>query len=52
MLAKDYLNCRMEKGLMAKDEWSNLGLNFDKTAAEASTIGTQSTNNEGKKADG
>lgn len=26
ILAKDYLNCRMEKGLMAKDEWKNLGL--------------------------
>ena len=26
LLAKDYLHCRMEKGLMAKDEWKNLGL--------------------------
>ena len=26
ILAKDYLHCRMEKGLMAKDEWKNLGL--------------------------
>ncbi len=26
LLAKEYLGCRMEKGLMAKDEWSNLGL--------------------------
>jgi hypothetical protein len=26
VLAKEYLNCRMEKGLMAKDEWKNLGL--------------------------
>lgn len=24
--AKSYLGCRMEKGLMAKDEWRNLGL--------------------------
>ena len=23
--SKDYLNCRMEKGLMAKEEWSKLG---------------------------
>ena len=27
-LAKGYLACRMEKGLMAKDEWQNLGLSF------------------------
>ncbi|KEF57195.1 uncharacterized protein A1O9_07385 [Exophiala aquamarina CBS 119918] len=26
LLAKEYLGCRMEKGLMAKDEWKNLGL--------------------------
>ena len=26
LLAKSYLNCRMEHGLMAKDEWKNLGL--------------------------
>ena len=24
-LAKGYLACRMDKGLMAKDEWKNLG---------------------------
>jgi len=29
-LAKGYLDCRMQKGLMAKDEWDNLGLVFDK----------------------
>ena len=23
--AKDYLGCRMEKGLMAKEEWKKLG---------------------------
>ena len=23
--ARDYLNCRMEKGLMAKEEWTKLG---------------------------
>ncbi|OAL37312.1 hypothetical protein AYO20_03488 [Fonsecaea nubica] len=33
LLAKEYLGCRMEKGLMAKDEWTNLGLEFGKTAA-------------------
>ncbi|KAF8350182.1 hypothetical protein F5887DRAFT_877536 [Amanita rubescens] len=24
--SKDYLNCRMEKGLMERDNWGNLGL--------------------------
>jgi cytochrome c oxidase assembly protein subunit 19 len=39
ILAKDYLACRMDKGLMAKDEWQNLGLTFsedDKQAEELS----------------
>ncbi|KJA26110.1 hypothetical protein HYPSUDRAFT_64321 [Hypholoma sublateritium FD-334 SS-4] len=26
ILSKDYLDCRMNKGLMEKDEWKNLGL--------------------------
>lgn len=30
VLAKGYLACRMEKGLMAQDEWQNLGLIFAK----------------------
>ncbi|KAI0318984.1 hypothetical protein OF83DRAFT_1055852 [Amylostereum chailletii] len=25
-LSRDYLGCRMQKGLMGKDEWRNLGL--------------------------
>ncbi|KAI0274865.1 hypothetical protein BC834DRAFT_850053 [Gloeopeniophorella convolvens] len=25
-LNRDYLNCRMHKGLMEKDDWKNLGL--------------------------
>jgi len=25
-LNKDYLDCRMQNGLMEKDEWKNLGL--------------------------
>ncbi|KAF9458355.1 hypothetical protein BDZ94DRAFT_112051 [Collybia nuda] len=25
-LSRDYLDCRMQKGLMEKDEWKNLGL--------------------------
>jgi len=29
LLAKEYLGCRMEKGLMAKDEWVNLGLDIE-----------------------
>ena len=30
----------MDKGLMAKDEWSNLGLNFDKLAEDTTSGGT------------
>ncbi|KAF9056686.1 hypothetical protein BJ165DRAFT_1335939 [Panaeolus papilionaceus] len=26
LLSKDYLDCRMQKGLMERDEWKNLGL--------------------------
>lgn len=29
-LARGYLDCRMDKGLMARDEWDNLGLVFEK----------------------
>ncbi|ETN38123.1 uncharacterized protein HMPREF1541_07747 [Cyphellophora europaea CBS 101466] len=32
--AKDYLNCRMDKGLMAKDEWKNLGLEMGPAVSE------------------
>lgn len=32
-LAKGYLGCRMTNGLMAKDEWENLGLVFDDTGS-------------------
>jgi len=44
ILAKEYLGCRMEKGLMAKDEWQNLGLNFDKIAVdeEVAKVGSES----------
>lgn len=28
LIAKDYLQCRMDKNLMAKDEMKNLGLEF------------------------
>ncbi|KAF8898438.1 hypothetical protein BD779DRAFT_1431983 [Infundibulicybe gibba] len=26
LLSKEYLDCRMDKGLMERDEWKNLGL--------------------------
>lgn len=26
VFSKEYLKCRMDKGLMAKDDWKNLGL--------------------------
>ncbi|KAF8078315.1 hypothetical protein FPV67DRAFT_1663067 [Lyophyllum atratum] len=30
-LSKNYLDCRMQKGLMERDEWKNLGMaNLDK----------------------
>jgi cytochrome c oxidase assembly protein subunit 19 len=35
MHAKDYLGCRMERGLMAKDEWKNLGLEIGPAAGDA-----------------
>ncbi|KPI37184.1 Cytochrome c oxidase assembly protein COX19 [Cyphellophora attinorum] len=38
MHAKDYLGCRMEKGLMAKDEWANLG--FEKPVEDATGEGS------------
>ncbi|EAU93187.1 COX19 [Coprinopsis cinerea okayama7 len=37
-LTRDYLDCRMQKGLMEKDEWKNLGLanlKGDKTASDS-----------------
>ncbi|KAF9481719.1 hypothetical protein BDN70DRAFT_514317 [Pholiota conissans] len=35
-LSKDYLDCRMNKGLMEKDEWVNLGLaNLDKNSSKS-----------------
>ncbi|EIW64967.1 uncharacterized protein TRAVEDRAFT_109261 [Trametes versicolor FP-101664 SS1] len=35
-LNKDYLECRMARGLMDRDDWSNLGLNGVRGAAESS----------------
>lgn len=29
-LARGYLDCRMDKGLMARDEWDNLGFQIEK----------------------
>ncbi|PSS20159.1 hypothetical protein M430DRAFT_49852 [Amorphotheca resinae ATCC 22711] len=34
-LAKSYLACRMDRNLMAKDEFKNLGFHDDKPAEEA-----------------
>ncbi len=49
LLAKDYLGCRMEKGLMAKDEWSNLGFNVEGAEASGLTEKTASAVNDTKK---
>lgn len=40
-LAKGYLGCRMTNGLMAKDEWENLGLVFDETDSVAKEGGDE-----------
>jgi cytochrome c oxidase assembly protein subunit 19 len=31
---KEYLNCRMEKGLMVKEEWKKLGLKDEEPTKE------------------
>lgn len=40
MLAKGYLNCRMEKGLMAQDSFDNLGLVFDEDKSSGPAVGS------------
>ncbi|ODQ63605.1 hypothetical protein NADFUDRAFT_53268 [Nadsonia fulvescens var. elongata DSM 6958] len=38
LLAKRYLSCRMDTGLMGQDEWKNLGLpDDDKNTTDATT---------------
>ncbi|KAK7468669.1 Cytochrome c oxidase assembly protein cox19 [Stygiomarasmius scandens] len=38
-LSKQYLDCRMQKGLMDKDEWRNLGLaNVDKSGGATDSV--------------
>ncbi|KIW67569.1 hypothetical protein PV04_06809 [Phialophora macrospora] len=49
LLAKEYLGCRMEKGLMAKDEWSNLGFNLEKAEADRTIEKTTSTTGDKQK---
>ncbi|KAF7355361.1 hypothetical protein MSAN_01452700 [Mycena sanguinolenta] len=34
-LSKDYLDCRMNKGLMERDEWKNLGFDSKKPALDS-----------------
>ncbi|KAF4622964.1 hypothetical protein D9613_001680 [Agrocybe pediades] len=36
-LSKDYLDCRMDKGLMERDEWKNLGLSNVDTKTKPSS---------------
>ncbi|KAF8225826.1 hypothetical protein L208DRAFT_1304799 [Tricholoma matsutake] len=39
-LSKEYLDCRMQKGLMERDDWKNLGLaNVGKPNPESSSNG-------------
>ncbi|KAJ7596633.1 hypothetical protein C8J56DRAFT_917922 [Mycena floridula] len=50
-LSKDYLNCRMNKGLMERDDWKNLGLGEVKskdTAVEAASDKPESPSNNKK----
>jgi len=52
LIAKDYLQCRMDKNLMAKDEMKNLGLEFasqyngqnDQETAQAERTGARKAN--------
>ncbi|KAF7845792.1 hypothetical protein BT93_L0644 [Corymbia citriodora subsp. variegata] len=37
-LARGYLDCRMEKGLMAKDEWRNLGFGEEIESGSADVL--------------
>jgi cytochrome c oxidase assembly protein subunit 19 len=46
LIAKDYLQCRMDNNLMAKDEMKNLGLDFTaqiSVEADQGTTKPQST---------
>ncbi|KAJ2905071.1 Cytochrome c oxidase assembly protein COX19 [Zalerion maritima] len=45
-LAKDYLTCRMDKNLMAKDEFKNLGFVEPATSSASTTTTTGTTDNE------
>lgn len=38
VLARGYLDCRMEKGLMARDEWRNLGFGGEVEAGSADVL--------------
>ncbi|KAF9511975.1 hypothetical protein BS47DRAFT_1298345 [Hydnum rufescens UP504] len=43
-LSKDYLECRMSRGLMERDDWKNLGLaDVDSSRASAPTATSSST---------
>ncbi|BCR86913.1 cytochrome c oxidase assembly protein Cox19 [Aspergillus chevalieri] len=51
LMAKDYLGCRMEKNLMAPDDFKNLGLIFEKQESQGrDSAGTGSGENGGPKA--
>lgn len=39
LLAKEYLRCRMDHGLMVRDKWSNLGLPGDEEGAGGAVPG-------------
>ncbi|KAJ7042630.1 hypothetical protein C8F04DRAFT_945551 [Mycena alexandri] len=37
LLSKDYLDCRMNKGLMERDEWKNLGFDAKEAPKDSPT---------------
>ncbi|KAK9470455.1 uncharacterized protein V1510DRAFT_404997 [Dipodascopsis tothii] len=42
LMARDYLNCRMDRGLMLRDDWKNLGLPDEAPAPPAGPSATES----------
>ncbi|KAF9786009.1 hypothetical protein BJ322DRAFT_1004418 [Thelephora terrestris] len=43
VLSKDYLDCRMNRGLMERDDWKNLGMGNLDASQNASATNTEDT---------
>lgn len=48
LLAKEYLRCRMERGLMVPDKWSHLGLPSDTNKKEKENVNMNRDMNKNK----